>query len=364
MYSQSFLLVTYHILYYNDSMKTDLWNYLKQTEKPIVLYGMGNGADKIIKVLEDRGITVQGVFASDGFVRSKRFHAFNLMSYSEAKEQFGDMIVLLCFGSALPDVIDNIKRISKEQELYAPDVPVCDGVLFDIDYYNKNKNALEGICEHIEDELSKKTFLNTVNYKLSGNLGYLFDCETSIDEPYNSFFKLTNNETFVDLGAYRGDTVREFLGRVEAYKKIIAVEPDFKTYNKLLKELEDVKNLIAVNACASDTIGERLFYADGSRGSKVSEKGKLINSVTVDSLVGENGCTYIKMDIEGEELSAIKGAKKTIKEYKPKMLISCYHKSEDLLEIPQAVLSIRNDYKIYMRHFPSVPAWDTVFYFI
>lgn len=345
-------------------MKTDLWNYLKQTKKPIVLYGMGNGADKIIKVLENRGIEIKGVFASDGFVRSKTFHGFKLISYSEAKEQFGDMIVLLCFGSALPDVIDNIKRISKEQELYAPDVPVCDGALFDIDYYNNNKNALADVCERLEDELSKKTFLNTINYKLSGDLNYLFDCETAFDEPYNTFFKLTNNETFLDLGAYRGDTVRDFLNRVEAYNKIIAVEPDFKTYNKLLAELNGVENLTTVNACVSDTVGERLFSADGSRGSKVSGKGKLINSVTVDNLVGENGCTYIKMDIEGEELSAIKGAENTIKAYKPKMLISCYHKSEDLLEISKAVLSIRNDYKVYMRHFPSVPAWDTVFYFV
>ncbi len=358
------MLVTYYILYYNGSMKTDLWNYLKETKKPIVLYGMGNGADKIIKVLENRGIEIQGVFASDGFVRQKTFHGFNLLSYSEAKIKFHDMIVLLCFGSSLPDVIDNIKRISREQELYAPDVPVCDGALFDIDYYNSNKKDLEIVCGRLEDNLSKHTFLNTVAYKLSGDLNYLFDCEASPDEPYNSFFTLTNDETFIDLGAYRGDTVRDFLKRVETYNKIIAVEPDFKTYNKLLTELEGVKNLTAVNACASSTVGERLFSADGSRGSKVSGEGKLINSVTVDSLVAKEGCTYIKMDIEGEELSAINGAEETIKKYKPKMLISCYHKSEDLLEIPKTVLSIRDDYKIYMRHFPSVPAWDTVFYFV
>lgn len=345
-------------------MKMDLWNYLKNTQKPIVLYGMGNGADKIIKVLENRGIKFQGVFASDGFVRKKTFHGFELLSYREAKEKFRDMIVLLCFGSALPDVIENIKRISIEQELYAPDVPVCDGALFDIEYYNNNKNALENVCELLLDELSKKTFLNTVNYKLSGNLNYLFDCEVSRNEPYNNFFKLNNNEIFLDLGAYRGDTVREFLGRVDSYNKIIAVEPDFKTYNKLLAELDDVKNFNAVNACASNIVGERLFSADGSRGSKVSGKGKLINSVTVDSLVEKTGCTYIKMDIEGEELNAIMGAEKTIKAYKPKMLISCYHKSEDLIEIPKAVLNIRDDYKVYMRHFPSVPAWDTVFYFV
>ena len=359
-----FLLVTWYILYYNGSMKTDLWNYLKTTKKPIVLYGMGNGADKIIKVLESRGIAIKGVFASDGFVRKKFFHGFELISYNEAKEQFQDMIVLLCFGSALPDVIENIKSISSEQELYAPDVPVCEGALFDIEYYNKNKDVLESVCERLEDELSKKTFTNTINYKLSGDLSYLFDCEVSPNEPYNSFFKLTDDEIFIDLGAYRGDTVIEFISRVESYRKIIAIEPDFKTFNKLLIELEGVKNLTAVNACASSTVGERLFFADGSRGSKVSGEGKRIDSVTVDSLVGKEGCTYIKMDIEGEELSAIKGAEHTIKTYKPKMLISCYHKSEDLLKIPKAVLSIRDDYKIYMRHFPSVPSWDTVFYFV
>lgn len=50
-----------------------LWDYLKGAKKPIVLYGMGNGADKIIKVLEDRGIEYKGVFATDGFVRENTF---------------------------------------------------------------------------------------------------------------------------------------------------------------------------------------------------------------------------------------------------------------------------------------------------
>ena len=51
-------------------MERELWQYLKTVKKPIVLYGMGNGADKIIKVLDEYGINFQGVFASDGFVRN------------------------------------------------------------------------------------------------------------------------------------------------------------------------------------------------------------------------------------------------------------------------------------------------------
>ena len=86
-------------------MERGLWQYLKTADKPIVLYGMGNGADKIIAVLESYGIGFDGVFASDGFVRNKTFHGHKIASYGELKQKFGDMIVLLCFGSERPEVI-------------------------------------------------------------------------------------------------------------------------------------------------------------------------------------------------------------------------------------------------------------------
>ena len=81
-------------------LERDLWEYLKTATKPIVLYGMGNGADKIINILEQKGIEFKGVFASDGFVKDKIFHGHKLSSYEELKQKFGDMIVLVCFGSS------------------------------------------------------------------------------------------------------------------------------------------------------------------------------------------------------------------------------------------------------------------------
>ena len=79
-------------------MEKELWQYLKTAQKPIVLYGMGNGADKIINVLNHYNITFCDVFASDGFVREKYFHSHKIASYSQLKEKYKDMIVLLCFG--------------------------------------------------------------------------------------------------------------------------------------------------------------------------------------------------------------------------------------------------------------------------
>ena len=117
--------------------KKDLWTYLSETEKKIVMYGMGNGADKIIAVLDRYGIEVADFFASDGFVRGHSFHGKVVLSYSDTKAKYGadNMIILLSFASSRPEVLENICRIASECELYAPDVPVFGDTLFDGEFY-------------------------------------------------------------------------------------------------------------------------------------------------------------------------------------------------------------------------------------
>lgn len=342
----------------------DLWNHLKETQKPILLYGMGNGADKIISVCDNYGIKISGVFASDGFVRQKIFHGFTVTDYKTAKEKFGNMIVLVCFGSALPEVLENIRRIAGEQELYAPDVPVYGDTLFNHEYVKAHRAELEEIYNLLADEISKKVFENAVKYKLSGKIDYLFDCETPISEVYSSVLKLQNDETYFDLGAYRGDTVAEFLSNTNGYNHIVAVEPDKKTYNKLCIATQDIKNIHNVNACVGDSDGETFFDMLGSRGSSAGKGSDIINSVTIDALSGRYVPTYIKMDIEGAEIAALSGGIQTISMHKPKMQIAAYHRSEDLIAVPQEVLKINGDYKIYLRHFPCLPCWDMSYYFI
>lgn len=344
--------------------QTELWKYLKEAKKPIVLYGMGNGADKIINVLDSYGIEFKGVFASDGFVRDKSFHGHKISSFAELEEKFGEMIVLLCFGSERREVIENVKRIASRQELYAPEVPVIAGDLFCEEYYLKNKSQFDSIYERLADDISRKTFKNIINYKLSGKIDYLFDCEVSFDEPYESFLKLTDNETFLDLGAYNGDTVADFTSRVNSYNKIIACEPDKKSFKKLMLNTEGLKNIRCENVGVSDFCGSSYFSMKGGRNSAVSGGKTEIQFVTVDSLSKDLNVSFIKMDVEGEELKTIRGAKNTILRSKPKMLVSCYHRTEDFITLPKAVFEIRNDYKLYIRHFHSLPAWDTNFYFV
>ncbi len=347
----------------DDKMEKELWQYLKETKKPIVLYGMGNGADKIISVLESFRIQFQGVFASDGFVRNKSFHGHKISSYGELKEKFGEMIVLLCFGSARDDVLQNVKRIAAEQELFAPEVPVIGGGLFTREYLLENKKQFEYVYSRLADDISRKTFENTVLYKLSGKIEYLFDCEVPQNEPYESFLSFNNNESFLDLGAYNGDTVAEFITNTKGYEKIIAVEPDVKTFKKLEQNTSSYKNVECKNICISNHCEKAAFGMRGGRNSGAFLGDTQAQFTTVDALIAGENISFIKMDIEGEEENAIEGARDTILRNKPKMQIACYHRTDDFITLPKQVFEIDDSYKLYMRHFRSLPAWDTNYYF-
>ena len=132
----------------------DLWNHLATTDKKIVMYGMGNGADKILSVCERYGIEVCDFFASDGFVRGHKFHGKEVLSYSDIKDKYGaeNIIVLLSFASSLPDVLENIYKIADECELYAPDVPVCGDTLFTDELYRENLDKIDAVRDMLADE--------------------------------------------------------------------------------------------------------------------------------------------------------------------------------------------------------------------
>lgn len=323
---------------------------------------MGNGAEKILDTLDARGISASGVFASDGFVRDKTFCGFKLKSYSEVKSECSDFIVLVAFGSKLKDVMQNIVRISGENELYAPDLPVFGGGLFDLEYCKNNSGRIKRVYSLLADEASKHTFECLIKYKITGDIKYLLNCQSDPADVYPDIIKPQKNETFIDLGAYRGDTVSEFLSYADSPRCVIAVEADIKTFHKLVKAVPDFVRCI--NAAVGDTDGFVTFDMQSGRGSHISQSGIHIPAVSVDGMLCGGCATIIKMDVEGAEKEAIAGAARTISAFKPRLNIAAYHRAYDLLDIPDRVLSIRSDYKVYLRHFPYIPAWDTNYYFV
>ena len=349
-------------------VKVDLWNYLKHAKKPILMYGMGNGADKILKVCERYGIKISDFFASDGFVRGHSFHGKTVFSYSQAKEKYQDFIVLLSFASSLPDVIENIKRISKETELYAPDVPVFGDNLFDMEFFEEHREDFEKAYSLFEDETSKFIFTNVINYKLSGKINYLFPCEYEEKDIMAELVKPQSIKRYADLGAYNGDTVRALMNYTDTLEEVIAFEPDRRNFRKLFEWSKTVeKPKIFTHMLGAWSHKDSLFFdASGNRNANLkAEADKKFSEVGVDALDNvalSSPPDFIKYDVEGSEYEALCGSKEIIAKHFPALLVSAYHRSEDLYKLPILLKELCPSYRLYLRKLRYIPAWDLNIY--
>ncbi len=337
-----------------------LFERLVKTGKPVVLYGMGNGADKIIHYLKKYDVELAGVFASDSFVRGHSFHGLPVMTYAQAKETFGNMVVLVAFGTHRENVISNILEIAAEQELYAPDIDVAGRGIFDRDYFEQNEQWLDEVYDLLEDEESREVYRRLINYKLSGSLDTLMGAESDRETAYREILELRGDEVYVDGGAYDGDTVREFINHVKTYRKIYAIEPDSRSCAKLISNTERLSDIECMNLALGNRTEDISFGGEAGRQSSVGGR-VMVAQNRIDNIAPD--ATFIKLDVEGYETASVMGAREVIKRNKPKLQVAAYHKNMDML-MPLTVKEIRGDYKVYIRHFRCVPAWDTYFYFV
>ena len=218
---------------YDITGAVSLWDHLAETSKPIIIYGMGDGAQKILDVCSLKNVKISGFMASDDFVRGHSFAGFEVKKLSDIERQFGDCIILVAFGTHIDDVIQRIIAISDRHELYAPDVPVIGGGLFTKEYAEEHRAELERVYSMLADEKSKQVFDGWLEYRITGRIQPLLRNQTDKAEGYE-ILSLGGNETYADLGAYNGDTITEFLEVTGGqFNKIFAMEPDGKNYAKM-----------------------------------------------------------------------------------------------------------------------------------
>ena len=171
------------------------------------------------------------------------------------------------------------------------------------------------------------------------------------------------NEYFVDAGALDGTTTKSFLDNFpDGHAYVFEPSPkQFLVTQDALQKYPEAE-LFPYGVYDENTV-LRFSPLEGNEGSaKISEAGSIEVEVRkLDDLLGDRKVTFIKMDIEGSELAALRGAERIIREQRPKLAISAYHKPEDIWEIPSLILQYHPDYKLYLRHY-SITETETVLY--
>lgn len=343
----------------------DMWDELAAESRPIVVYGMGNGADKLIKRFEQYGIKISDFFASDGFVRGHLFHGMRVKSFSEIKEIYDDFVIVLSFASNREEVLSMLYDVSEQYDMYVPDMPVAgESEYFDRNFYNSHYADIVKAYDILCDDTSRNIYSSIINYKLSGRMEYLKNAFVTRDEMY-SIMPCGSIEKMVDAGAYNGDTLRESRTYFPNLKDAVAIEADNKNFKKLEKycEAEMRFNIKRFNAAAWCCDGGGTFINSGNRNSSVSSTASYQHhSQDVCLLKIDTACEccadYVKYDVEGAEAEALLGSDETILSSRPTLLVSAYHRSRDVFSIPIYLKEKYPFYRIYMRRLECVPAWE------
>lgn len=335
------------------------WEKIKESGLPVVVYGMGNGADKVIDEFNRLDIPVKGVTASDDFVRGQIFRGFKVTKLSEFD---GEFIVAVAFASCIPEVMNHIFSLNNKYRVLVPCVPVYGDEIFNREFIEMHENKINAAYELFEVD-SKKVFAGCVDFIFGGELEKLKEITSPKNEAFENIIRLEDKENYLDLGAYRGDTVEEFLRYCGGeYESITALEPDRRTFKKLCDYLEKIPNSTAYQKAIYSESKTLIFSSKAGRQSTISSKGEEIETITVDELCKDKKVTYIKMDVEGAEFEAIEGAKETLKSQKPKLNIALYHRSIDIFELPLKIAELNYQYKFFLRRHPYIPCWDMNLY--
>ena len=240
--------------------------------------------------------------------------------------------------------------------------PLFYGLFYE--YLEKLEVGASNVTDIVVPEEFKIIDLNKLGYKgklLYSSLGIHMQF---ILQQYNykNFIKVENGDFVLDCGACYGDSAVYFANMTGDNGKVFSfefVKENIPIFYKNIELNPDFKNVIQLieRPIWSDSCHK--FYpviqGPGSYVSTVKAPNSYeCTTISIDDFVKENNIErvdFIKMDIEGSELAALKGAYNTLKQFHPKLAICLYHKKEDLWEIPQYLIKNFPEYELYVNHY-------------
>lgn len=368
---------------------------------PVVLYGTGSLGKDLLLTLNKHGVSPVCFCNSDVSKCGGVFRGLPIVSMDKLKQSHKESIIVIATQTYAADVKKNLLNNGFQRDLilWPKDFDMATALFFTppnqitidisrmrspqewIDVLIKNEDKILQAYNLLADKKSKDLYIAKLATMVSyQNLGLFKKFMSSFSEPIQEFglvcfklygpenyyyfnndvFSLSEDETYVDVGAHDGDSVSEFVQTCINcklhYKHIYAFEPDPLYYAALAKSTATYKN-VSCHQLGIWSQTETLRFRSSTEsavtgGSSIAPEGDIeIQAVSLDEFLNGEEITFLKMDPPGNIMcEAIKGATGTISKFKPKLAIGAYHSVEAIFEIPLLIHEICADYKMYLRH--------------
>lgn len=367
---------------------------------PVVLFGAGSAGRHLSKALKIHGVNICCFCDNQSQSIGKLCAGYPVISAQELKQDHQESLIVISasrpYAQQIKDQLlksgfssDKIQTPSPEHLLYYTNVANLYWPQADV---QACAQQLQQVYDLFSDQKSKDLFIHRMAL-LAGGFDYnsfqdyidvfadyisghgpdLFSSPLYDENHFyfhSDFFPLNNHEVFANVGALVGDCAVEFVQACQAkgleYKEIINFEPD---YNNFMKLSENMRQFPRVRCLPYGlwSHGSRLRFSNpnqcgaGAPGSLDTNGSLEVDVVSLDELLPDAEITLMKMDVEGAEMEALRGAAGTIRRNQPKLAISVYHKRNDIFEIPLFIHELHPGYKLYLRHH-STTFDETVLY--
>lgn len=324
-----------------------------------IIYGAGGNGKRVYYKLKECNIPVKGFFDDDSSRWGEEVcDGKYIYSYAELKDMDGEDLHYILASVFIHEMEKRAETLGLKQLYGVNDLILSyNEEAFQISQYKGDQNYIKRqneIRKYFNDEESLRYFdmmYETIMEGKALNRVKQIFCD---EEIYflEKLKAILQNCTFVDCGAFKGDTLSQFLDLYPDYKSIYCFEADKVNFNALQQYVDTIRkeNIICENYALWNT--ETVIGMEGSGVCvKASENGtNLIHTITLDRYFKDIKVDYIKMDIEGAELNALKGGMNVIKRDRPVLAICIYHTMTDRLEIPEMLIDSLEEYEFLIRH--------------
>jgi FkbM family methyltransferase len=252
--------------------------------------------------------------------------------------------------------------------------------------YWKSYNTVKALMDqedHIDPHfmhfMLKRINLTSIGYNIdfyfteAGVVTGFIEEQYAYKEKNKYIVQATKDDVVLDIGGCWGDTALYFADKVGPHGQVYSFEfvpknIDIHSINtslnpRLQRRISLVKHPI------TEKSGESIYYLDNGPGSYISntsfekQTGRT-TTLSIDEFVLLNNLQkldFIKMDIEGAEPGALKGAINSIKRFRPKLAIAIYHSMDDIVNIPTWLNNLNLGYKFYLGHY-KIHAEETILF--
>ena len=324
----------------------------------VVIYGAGNLGRRTLSGLRETGIDVLAFADRNPTLWSHTVDGIRVCDPQEAAFQFGNsaLFVVALWHPTRTGGIESVARALRGLG--------CQGVISFVPLYwrypaqylpyymwdlpsqaikssDRVRSAFDLFLDH---PASQSRYVKDLRLRIHGD----FACPeppADHDQYFPGLFRPVPEECFVDCGAYDGDTIHAFLewsGGV--FSKIIAFEPDPKNAEMLRAYAEgrsDLgKRLDIRTSGVAESAGGVSFLASGGSDARICQNGDVqVSCVSLDEALGFERATFVKMDIEGAEMAALRGARTIMRRDRPIIAACVYHQQDHLWEVPLIIAS-------------------------